>query len=163
MKKTIIGILLTITSFTVWAQDINNVYDNENYSSKENVLFVEAGGNGILLSMNYERLIKNNIGLRIGVGSLGFFGLTMPAMVNYYIGNERKLELGLGLIYTDYFEIETKESFPNGKFLIVGTIGHKFQRQEGGIVLRFSFTPIYNPVDEKIIPFGGISIGYSFD
>ena len=66
------------------------------------------------------------------------------------------------MIYTDYFPNNGGKYISNGEFLITATIGHKFQSEKRGIVFRFSFTPIYNLIKDKILPFGGISIGYAF-
>ena len=159
MKRITIIILLTLLASPIFGQD-----SLESSSAiRSNVFFAEAGGSGLLFSMNYERLLNNKFGVRVGIGSAEIFGLTIPTILNYYIGQEKKLELGLGLIYTDYFTDDGGKYISNGKFLITGTIGHKFQSEKSGIVFRFSFTPIYNPFKGKVLPFGGISIGYSSD
>ena len=158
MKNITIIFLLALLAKPIFGQDSLE----SSTAIRSNVIFAEAGGSGLLLSMNYERLINNKFGVRVGVGSAGIIGLTVPTIINYYIGKEYKLELGFGLIYTDYFKNDDK-FISNGKFLITATIGHKFQSEKRGIVFRFSFTPIYNPVKGKILPYGGISIGYAFN
>lgn len=162
MKKNIIIIILTLLTYPVLGQDSLESFHKDSSLIRLNVLFGELGGSGLLFSMNYERLLNNKFGVRVGVGSAGLMGLTFPAILNYYIGKEKKLELGLGLIYTDYFPNNGGKYISNGEFLITATIGHKFQSEKRGIVFRFSFTPIYNLIKDKILPFGGISIGYAF-
>ena len=159
MKNITIIILLILLADPIFGQDSLE----SSTTIRSNVFFAEACGSGLLFSMNYERLFNNKFGVRVGVGSAGLFGLTLPAILNYYIGKEKKLELGLGLIYTDYFSDNGGKYISNGKFLITGTIGHKFQSEKSGIIFRFSFTPIYNPFKGKILPFGGLSIGYAFN
>lgn len=124
-------------------------------------MFVEAAGNGILISINYERIIFNKIGLRTGVGTIGIYGLTIPAMINYYFGSNRQLELGFGIVYTDYFPKEGG-FIHNGEFLIGTTVGYKFQKENSNIILRFSFTPFYSTSEDKVLLFGGISLGCAF-
>ena len=159
MKNLTIIFLFALLADPIFGQDSLE----SSTAIRSNVIFAEAGGSGLLFSMNYERLLNNKFGVRVGIGSAEIFGLTIPTILNYYIGQEKKLELGLGLIYTDYFTDDGGKYISNGKFLITGTIGHKFQSEKSGIVFRFSFTPIYNPFKGKVLPFGGISIGYAFD
>lgn len=140
--------------------------NSDNIETKDSVLeknywFVEAGGNGILLSINYERLIFDKIGLRTGFGTLALYGLTVPAMINYYFGSNRQLELGIGIVYTNYFPKEGG-FIHNGEFLIGTTVGYKFQKENSNIILRFSFTPFYSTSEDKVQLFGGISLGFAF-
>lgn len=155
MKSITIFILLILLAAPLFAQETST-------SKRLNMIFAEAGGSGILFSLNYERLLGNNFGVRIGAGSAGLMGLTIPALLNYYIGKEKKLELGLGIIYTDYFSNICGTYISNGKYLITGTIAHKFQSEKSGIVFRLAFTPVYNPFKGKFLPYGGISAGYAF-
>ncbi len=114
MFKLIItfSILLSISNLSAQVISQNVIQDSV---LEKNFMFIEVGGNGILLYINYERLIFDNIGVRTGVGTLGIYGLTIPAMFNFYIGSNRHLELGIGTVYTDYFPKEgvlsTTESF----------------------------------------------------
>ncbi len=114
-----------------------------------------------MLSINYERLIFNKIGLRTGVGTIGIYGLTIPAMINYYFGSNSQLEFGIGAVYTDYFPKEGG-LIHNGEFLISSTIGYKYQKENSNIILRFSFTPLYSTMEDKVLLFGGISLGCAF-
>lgn len=158
MKNIIVLILLILFATPIFGQESQE----SSTSKRSNVLFGEVGGSGLLFSINYERLLGNNLGARIGAGSAGLMGLTIPVLLNYYIGREKKLELGLGLIYTDYFSDNGGKYISNGKYLITGTIAHKFQSEESGIVFRFAFTPVFNPFKGKFLPYGGISAGYAF-
>ena len=82
-------------------------------------------------------------------------------MINYYFGSNRQLELGIGVVYIDYFPNEFGV-IHNGEFLIGATIGHKYQKENSNIILRFSFTPFYSTSEDKVQLFGGISLGCAF-
>ena len=160
MFKLIItfSILLRISNLSAQVISQNVIQDSV---FEKNFMFIEVGGNGILLSINYERLIFDNIGVRTGVGTLGIYGLTIPAMFNFYIGSNRQLELGIGTVYTDYFPKEGG-FIHNGEFLIGTTVGYKFQKENSNLILRFSFTPFYSTSEDKVQLFGGISLGCAF-
>ena len=160
MFKLIItfSILLSISNLSAQVISQNVIQDSV---LEKKFMFIEVGGNGILLSINYERLIFDNIGVRTGVGTLGIYGLTIPAMFNFYIGSNRQLELGIGTVYTDYFPKEGG-FIHNGEFLIGTTVGYKFQKENSNLILRFSFTPFYSTSEDKVQLFGGISLGCAF-
>jgi len=116
-------------------------------------VFLEGGGQG-LASLNYEQSIYNNFSLRLG------YGIFIPVMINYYLGEKYQFELGAGLTYSPY---KIEPIVEKGKTLLYSiTIGHKYQPNYGGLTLRFSFTPIYNPINSRIQIMGGISIGVSY-
>ena len=156
---TLLVVLLFIPLISAQENFIN--IELQDSVREKNFMFVEAGGNGVLLSINYERLIFDKIGLRVGAGTIGIYGLTLPAMINYYIGSNRQLELGIGTVYTDYFPNEFGVIY-NEEFLISATIGHKYQKENSNIILRFSFTPFYSYKEDKVFLFGGISLGCAF-
>lgn len=160
MFKLIVTVTILFNISIIVAQEISQSVIQDSVLEKK-FIFIEAGGNGILLSINYERLIFNKIGLRTGIGTLALYGLTIPAMINYYFGSNRQLELGIGIVYTDYFPKES-EFIHNGEFLIGTTVGYKFQKENSNIILRFSFTPFYSTSEDKVLPFGGISLGCAF-
>src|SRR5205085_9064293 len=80
----------------------------------ENVFYAEGMGNAFLYSLNYERMLSDEMSIRIGYGSVSpgnndalSFGYTaIPATFNYFVTfNENgimgssKLELGAGIEY----------------------------------------------------------------
>src|SRR3954468_15834499 len=89
---------------------------------KKNDIYLEAGGNGLFGSVNYERKLTKQPGLgaRIGVGfySEEAFYLTIPVGINYLfrLNNEKSfIDAGIGVSFAridgDLFE-ESKN--PNG-------------------------------------------------
>ncbi|MCB9211268.1 MAG: hypothetical protein H6609_18015 [Ignavibacteriales bacterium] len=133
------------------AQEIISVNSNSNKSFYH--IFLEGGGQG-LASINYEQSVYNNISVRLG------YGIFIPMLVNYYIGEEYQFELGVGLAYSPYkiSTITNKEK----SLLYTITVGHKYQPIYGGLTLRFSFTPMYNPENSRLQIMGGISVGISY-
>lgn len=161
MKSTILLIILLtwVTNHICQIENINyNNRLNRGYSFDtdyaKNALFAELGGNGFLFSVNYERLIHKNIGIRIGYG-----GRVYPVMINFYGNGNNKIEAGFGISYI----AEEIQFFDNQKtMLIATTLGLRHQKSAGGTVVRLSFTPFYNPTTGKVLLFGGISLGWSF-
>ena len=140
--------------------------------SKPNSLYIELLGNGGLYSVNYDRLFTENLGGRIGVmylSSLDFIFssvdnlLLVPITLNYFVGNNHKLELGGGVVIVSAdkigsFGINTR----SGGTAIGGTatIGYRYQKSDGGFLFRIGFTPIFSDTD--FVPSGGLSLGFSF-
>lgn len=90
-----------------------------------------------------------------------------PVTVNYLPGERNShLELGAGLvpvIVTFNGQVLFFGNRVRGKEIAIletVTIGYRYQPTSGGFVLRIGFTPLFNL--EKILPWGGISIGVAF-
>ncbi len=141
--------------------------ESESYNSNsmmvdglpKDFLFFEIGGNGIFLSANYERMIEEKIGVRIGVGSFGYSGISFPMMLNYYLSDENKFELGIG---TTPFSKFTEDSFiGESGTLLSSTIGIKLFRKTGGLLLRVSGTPFINLTEGEFHLFAGLSLGWA--
>ena len=140
-------------------------------------IYVEAGGQGILYSVNYDYRLTPHIGLRAGftswsipislfaVGELKLTGF--PIMVNYLSGEETShLELGIGLIPV-IIAFQGREIFfsteVNGKgstVLGTATLGYRSQPQDGGFVFRIGLVPLFT--FKKATLTGGLSLGYAF-
>lgn len=129
-----------------------------------NLIFAEFGGNGLFLSANYERYFTDNISLRTGFGAYLFFVeyYSFPVMFNYTF--DLPIEIGIGIVPFSGTNYDgTNDSFfgkNGGTTLIMTTIG--FKRINKNIVVRFSFTPFYNPNDSKVKMYGGLSVGLAF-
>lgn len=119
------------------------------------------GGNGLFASINYERFLNNKYGIRAGFGTLVVQGKSYVVMLNKYFGDEKKLEIGGGIVSYSHMEDVSYFGDETGT-LITGTIGHNFYRTYGGLLLRYSFTPAYNIGDGKFILYFGLSAGIAF-
>jgi len=139
-----------------------------------NIIYAELLGNGLLSSLNYERVISNDFSVRFGVGfsfdnsesnsgghhTTAFFPL---AMANYLIdlyGNNY-LEIGGGvLVSSTNFSIST-DNYPQSESVVVPTtaVGYRYSPKDGGIFFSAAFDTF---IFSGIAPWAGIGIGYRF-
>lgn len=167
MKKIIfISIIIICNSITIFAQtDYTAKEDSIEQTKtvkKPNLAFIELGENGIILSINYERYFTDNLSIRIGWGIHAFLNSTyIPILLNYTF--EKSWELGIGIVTYDfdygYRSDEIFASKENG-VLITSVLG--FKKKFNWMLLKVSFTPLYNPTNSKIQLYGGLSFGILF-
>lgn len=161
MKKiTFAFTFLWITS-TIFAQ---SEVTNHDHTSRQQVFFVELGGQGVFATINYDtRFTKSATGLggRVGIGHLPFFGgfTTIPVSINYLKGDDgRYLEFGVGATFMAGTDLFSNDSFSG--IVSTLTLGFRLQPEDGGFNFRVAATPFYGP--EGVFPYGGISFGYTF-
>lgn len=172
---------------------------------KRNSIYLEAFGQGLLNSFSYDRLyrtdktIKSSVSAGITVmPSIGISDSYLGGQLSYgflYTIKNHHIELGLGLDFL-MDEVKTGVSFlgkegveRNYYLYFTPKLGYRFQRKQGGIFFRITFTPLFafinrvgaisvdnelvvNPRNEifsnvvsfgnKVFPWGGVSIGYTF-
>ncbi len=128
-----------------------------------NNIFIELGGNGLFVSLNYEYIFNNNYGVKVGFGTLLIAGISYPIMLNKYFGNEKKIELGFGIVPFSFLEKDSYWGSKSDGLLLIGTIGHHYSKSPSGMLFRYSFTPAYNIADNKFILYLGLSIGVAFN
>jgi|WetSurMetagenome_2_1015567.scaffolds.fasta_scaffold00496_8 hypothetical protein len=121
-------------------------------------IFIELLGKGFLsLNVDFRRKESH----AISVGLQPFEGLAPNIMYYHFSGKRHRLELGGG------FSGAFTNDFSLGGILIHGVIGYRYQKKKG-LFFRGGFTPFYvifvNDPDRrnKIYPFAGLSLGYSF-
>lgn len=164
MKK-VITVLLLLCSTSVFAQR-RPVPAEE----AKNVAYFELAGNAVGYSLNYERMLGKSFSGRIGLAAYGAVSgddggiLTIiPVMINFVPGkNNVRAELGLGRVFingTTGSGSENIDKFVGGAY--TGTIGFRYQKQEGGLFLKAGLTPIWTGDGEGIVWFGA-AIGASF-
>ncbi|KQC02453.1 hypothetical protein [Pedobacter sp. Hv1] len=148
--------------------------------SNRNSVYVEIGGNGGAYSINYDRLFilsqQLRFAPRIGISWLGSDRFTAPIEANLLLGknsdSKNFAEFGLGTTI-----VSKKSKNINGftlsdeiidekgmNALLSSRLGFRHQKPQGGFMYRIGFTLLYNsyPIDHKFIPFGGVSLGYTF-
>jgi hypothetical protein len=142
---------------------------NSRAQNKQNQLFLELGGNGLIYSVNYERLLSENLTLRGGLGytpGLIFVEGTffhIPVTMSYIVGGDHsKFEAGLGV--TLFTGTNAKIfGLPTGDISILfisGILGYRYV-SPSGFVWRIFVCPIYsNKTDPKFNPYGGMSFGF---
>jgi hypothetical protein len=136
---------------------------------KRNDIYLEAGGNGLFGSVNYERQLtsKPGLGARLGIGfySENAFYLTIPVGINYLfkLKNEKSfIDAGLGATWTridgNLFR-DAKNS--NGDHFVnfVPSVGYR-RHTSNDLMWRISVTPIANKYG--LVPWLGLSIGKRF-
>lgn len=142
-----------------------NIYGQERKTSS---IYLEIGGNSLVYSLNYERLVSDDLGLRAGLmgfalatGSEGVLALGIPITGSYFIGKgNHRLEVGAGFLYLSG---EIGAGRVSGNVTGVsptGIIGYRYHPNNGKTLFKVGFTPIY--IGETFLPWGGLSIGYLF-
>lgn len=163
-------------------------YDGEDVDderSAHNVVFGEVAGNGMMYSINYERLFgDSNFSVRAGFSymALGFGGktttgstvsgstswVTIPLLGNYYVGGARnKLQLGLGVtILLVTGNASSGSLWGSGEAAIpcpTAVIGYRYLPQSSGFAFSVGFTPFIIPGSTRpVLPWGGLSFGGVF-
>jgi hypothetical protein len=138
-------------------------------SFKKNDIYLEAGGNGLFGSVNYERQLTKQPGLgaRIGVGfySEKAFYLTIPVGINYLfkLKNDKSFnDAGLGVTWTridgKLFR-DSKNSNRDHFVNFVPSIGYR-RHTAKDVMWRISVTPVVNKYG--LVPWLGASIGKRF-
>ncbi len=142
--------------------------------------FVEALGNGLLYSANYELLVRPwNVGFRVGssfftykvssvTGSGNLTLLTFPLIANYYLGPpHHKLQLGLGatVIYLSASSDSTGTKFEGSGaglgIAATGVVGYRYLPIDRGVTFGVAFTPLLRAA-KGFLPWGGVDVGYVF-
>ena len=163
MKKLRISIILSllviVLSCTAFSQ------------SKPNSFYLELVGSGGLYSINYDRLFTENFGARIGFmyfeADWLFYFLDVdmfliPTTLNFLVGTgKHKFELGAGPVFVfgsaSFFG---SDPVSGSGVAWTGTIGYRYQQNDGGFMWRVGFTPVL--FSGEFYPYGGISFGFSF-
>jgi hypothetical protein len=119
--------------------------------------FIELLGKGFL-TLNVDFRKKESYSISIGI--MPFEGLAPDIMYYHFSGRRHRFELGGGL--TTCFSNKLNLA----AILIHGSIGYRYQKKKG-LFFRVGFTPVYVLFDDKarsnkIYPFPGLSLGYSF-
>jgi len=145
--------------------------NNSEDKNLRNAVFVEALGNGLFGSINYERQITKEPGLSLRAG-IGFytentFYLTLPFSVQYLIDLKRNnfIEAGVGYTWADagaddIFNNDgnTNSDNLNNLFLSIGYKKH-FGKDW---MWKANFTPLLTNNKDVTLPWIGISIGKRF-
>ena len=163
MKNLRILIILSLLVIVISCQAFSQ--------TKPNSLYLEFFGSGGLYSINYDRLFTENFGARIGFmyfeADWIFFFIDVdmfliPITLNYLVGTgKHKFELGAGpVIAFSSARFLGSNSVSGSGLGWTGTIGYRYQQNDGGFMWRIGFTPLL--AGGELFPSGGISLGFSF-
>jgi hypothetical protein len=153
-----------------------------------NSIFVEGLGPGLLYSLNYERMLGDDLALRIGtsylslgaansLGGVGVGFLAVPLVASYLgvSSGDHALELGVGGIF-----VHASGEASAGGITLAGTgntiwgtalIGYRRQPVNGGFVFRVGMSALvgrglgFNPFDPAavgVVPWPYLSLGATF-
>lgn len=151
----------------------------------ENAIYAELGGQGGFYTINYERFIRPDMGIRVGLGAISISasasdgmstttaGATFaaaPVMFDYLGLHEgaHALELGAGV---DLMYFGGTASAPGSSVMASGltpvptaTIGYRYSSPTGGFVFRAGYTPLFfvTTQQKSVTHWGGMSFGYRF-
>lgn len=124
-------------------------------------VYVEAGGPGIFLSVNYENRFTEILAWRVGFG-FALLGYTVPVMINFLMfPSPHHLEFGIGIAPGE-FAVLLPGTTPRPVVLLGAHIGYRYQPPQGGVLLRLGFTPLLHPESLTLLPWGGLSLGWAF-
>lgn len=143
-------------------------------------VYLEVLGNGLLYTVNYERIIPEfHLGLRGGAsyfagsiddasgsGKLKF--ASFPFVASYYLfGPTHHLQLGLGatVLYLGASTDSTGTKFSGDAagvgVAITGVVGYRYMPPKGWLDFGVGFTPLVRP-STGLLPWGGIHLGAIF-
>ena len=175
MKRLIYSTLLSLfftacTVISAYSQVRDSLFIADSAAKRTawNNVYLELAGSNFGASINYERLISDDVCIRIGAYPYGrtdstasqyyrdtrqpLFGANVVCTASYLIGpGNHKLEIGGG------FTCFIPPLYGDGLGMLAGIIGYRFQPKGGGFLFRIAFTPlIYNNV--TIFQGGGIGV-----
>jgi hypothetical protein len=142
----------------------------------KNLVYLELLGNGIAYSVNYERMLTDDLSARLGFSYLSVtIGsgesavkadvVTAPMLLNYTVGGRNhRAELGAGatVLYASASSSSGGVTSSGEGAAIVGTgvVGYRYSPADGGFVFRAGFTPLFGK--GGFLPWGGMSFGGTF-
>ena len=157
----------------------------------QNNVFLEAGGPGLLYSINYERIIENDFGLRAGFSWQSFSAsvssgtstangsatfMTFPVLVDYLgiSSGNNVLEIGAGgtAVHASGSASGTGIAAAGSGMMVLGTaiIGYRRQPVNGGLQFRIGVEALMgkglalsnpDPNSFGVLPWMYLSLGFS--
>ena len=132
-------------------------------SQSKNALYLEALGNGVVYSINYDwRFSKsmNGLGLRFGFG--GFYAqddvlLSVPVLFNRLWGKRNHyLETAAGFGYYRFPDNIIGDYDYDSFFAATFSLNYRYQPSDGGLMFKAGWTPV---VSDKITEWNWVGIG----
>ncbi|MBC7915957.1 MAG: hypothetical protein H7Y07_17745 [Pyrinomonadaceae bacterium] len=190
MKIAFYYTLILILSVTYsFAQQKNKTDSSRIFveTTRARNIFIELGGPGLIYSANFDTRFskkRNGLGGRIGAGFINADSesiFTLPVGLNYLLGKSKHLfEIGLGATYvsfntgrpnrnsytdpygntTYYGESTDFNGITDNGALGTMTFGYRLQPLSSGFSFRGQFNTLFGY--GSFIPYGGLSLGYTF-
>lgn len=142
-------------------------------ANKNVIVYAEMFGNGIFSSLNFERIIPNNVSLRFGMGfassntasnsgthhDIEFFPFVMANYFSEIHGNNY-FEIGGGFLIASPDFMPSVSRKPTTNSIIPTTsIGYRYIPKDRGIFFSVAFDTF---IGGGLFPWGGVGIGYKF-
>lgn len=176
--KAVFLLLLITSSFYLKAQNLeeNTAKRDSTVETfiKPKTVFLEVGGPGLAVTLNYDTRFaqaRDKWGYRVGAGYYNTganWVASVPLQINYLYGLGRAggssfAEFGAGTTFVRSQGSSKGVTFQFDNitgFIGTGSIGYRFQQDNGGINFRIAFVPVL--YDDGFLAEGGFSIGYTF-
>jgi len=159
--------------------------------SADNSIFVEGGGPGLLYSINYERIVENDFGLRAGISYTSFSAsassggstasasaaiITVPVIASYLgvSSGSHSLEMGAGgtIVFATGSASGTGIAASGSGMTGLGTVilGYRRQPVNGGFQFRIGLEALVgkglslsnpDPNSFGVLPWMYMSLGFS--
>ena len=113
-----------------------------------NHVYVEVGGAGFA-TVNYERLLFSNAGLRVGGGGIPMYGNSLVVMPHAILGKKHQIEVGVGVL------VAWSPDVVGAEVLLSAEIAYRFQLND-----RFFLRVALARFDSQVLP--GFSVGLKF-
>jgi hypothetical protein len=167
---SLVGLCLLL-SMVVYSQENDN--NLSKLVKRKNNIDLTIGGTGLFASVNYNRilLVKSNyfINASVGIGTVPFIGgITLPHQVTFNLGKKSSfLELGIGGSYWNSKSNASGYTETVNSYQLSPIIGWR-KHFNNNLIFRAYANPLIHISGEyyienySIIPYLGISLGYSF-
>ncbi len=171
MKKQLTLFLLLLWTISLVAQKID--FTKAQAVQQKNNVSLTLGGNGLFLSASYDRIISVKPGFFVdasaGIGIIpGVAGPVIPHQVIFNLGKKSSfLELGLGGTYEWHKTDASGFTETESSYHLSPIVGWK-KIFKSHLLLCIYANPmihifgVYIYENRGILPYGGISFGYSF-
>ena len=173
LKPFLINRFFLLFSFIMISRSLCAQTDSSHLT--HHTIYLEAGGAGSYGSLNYERMIhskkKLSFSMRVGTSTYHIRDYRMkfnpdiivPLSIHVCYGKDHKVEVGAGQTIASIVHVNATDIKPARatNFHTHISIGYRYQKNSGGIVLRCAYTPIIE-FNKYFRHWVGVAIGYSF-
>ena len=173
---------LFIVCLLIFSNSVLKAQNNEKFFKATKALFLEVGGNGIVSSLNFDKIFvqrKNYIlSYRLGIASVSLISFRPGIIgeVNFLTNNSNHhAEFGVSTLLYAYSSRTPESPYSQINPVLIGRIGYRYQKPNGGLFFRIGFTPGISlnkvqyinywskeAVSNSPIIWGGVSVGKSF-